>query len=129
MGHDTLGIPATISYYMTSAPPNDTNTKTCCGPNPVHQNTNCTVWCEIPDRYLANITHKDPKRPEKSIEYAVDVAFSECFLGLGGSAGVSYVHLNEADGRGESAAAVGPAAAPGLGSLLLMAGVMYLALF
>lgn len=61
----------------------------------------------------------------------VGFAFDTCRRNVAGDRLfiVAYVHLNEAD-RGESAAAVGPAAALGLGRVLLMAGVVvYLALF
>jgi hypothetical protein len=123
------GIPDSLSYYMIPAPFDDAGMNACCGANnPVRRNDDCTVWCEIPRDFFTT----DNPGPMRDVGATVHFEFDKCLRNITGKIGfptVAYIHLNETDRKESAAAAVGPAAVPGLGRLLLMAGVVYLVLF
>jgi hypothetical protein len=112
-----LPIPASLTYYATSTTLDDPGMKACCGRKAVNLIENCYVWCEIPDEFLGNKTNPIS-------EEDVGRAFRDCIEENNGTSFGYEVHLNEFDSPENSA----PAVTPGLGKMVLMAGVMYLAL-
>lgn len=112
-----LPIPSSLTYYATSTTVDDPGMRACCGRNAVNLVENCYVWCSIPDEFLGNRTDPIP-------EDDVARAFNECIEENNGTSNAYYVNLGEFHG-GENSAPGGP---PGLGKMLLMAGMMYLAL-
>ncbi|KAK3367886.1 hypothetical protein B0H63DRAFT_536012 [Podospora didyma] len=47
-----LPIPSTVSWFVVSAPLNDTGMQACCAPNAVNLVENCFLWCELPWSYI-----------------------------------------------------------------------------
>jgi hypothetical protein len=112
-----LPIPASLTYYATSTTLYDPGMKACCGSKAVNLIENCYVWCGIPDEFLGNKTNPIS-------EEDVGRAFRDCIVENNGTSFGYVVHLNEFDNPESSALA----RAPGLGKMMLMAGMMYLSL-
>lgn len=110
-------IPDSVSYFVGSTTLDDPGMRACCGTNALNLIDNCYVWCSIPEEYLGNRTNRIP-------EEDVGRAFRDCMTRNNGTVKSSAIHLSKFHSPEGSA----PVRTPGLGKVLLMAGVMYLVL-
>jgi hypothetical protein len=82
---------------------------TCCAPNPVNIYDNCTLWCQIPERYINGTTGKHSDK-EEEIATQWETCLQQAYTNFSGITGVRLV----------GAAPLGPPPTlTGLGMLLL----------